>query len=75
MAMDTLLRGVSSGTGVEVAGTNQLKVIPETNATANPGNVGGIRHFGENDGGLLTGAVLLRSPEVDVDYRERASQD
>ena len=75
MAMDTLLRGVSSGTGVEVAGTNQLKVIPETDATANPGNVGGIRHFGENDGGLLTGSVLLRSPEVDVDYRERAAQD
>jgi hypothetical protein len=75
MSLDSIIRGVSSGTGAEVAGTNQLKVIPETDATTNPGNVGGVRHFGENDGGLYTGDVLLRSPEVDVDYRERASSD
>lgn len=75
MALDSIIRGVSSGTGVEVAGTNQLKVIPETDAATNPGNVGAIRIFGENDGGALTGSELLRSPEVDVDYRQRVSQD
>jgi hypothetical protein len=75
MSMDSIVRGVTSGTGVEVAGTNQLKVIPETDASANPGNVGSLRHFGENDAGALTGDILLRSPEVDVDYRQRVSQD
>lgn len=75
MSMDSIVRGVTTGTGVEVAGTNQLKVIPETNASANPNNVGAVRIFGENDGGSLTGGVLLRSPEIDVDYRTRMSQD
>lgn len=75
MAMDINIRGASSGTGAEVNASNQLKVVPETDATANPQNVGAMRHFGENDGGTLTGDVLLRSPEVDVDYRERASAD
>lgn len=66
----------SSGAGeVGVAGTNQLKVIPETNAAANPGNVGGVRTFGENDAGQITGVVDLSSPETDVDFRLRVSQD
>jgi len=75
MSMDSIIRGVGTGTGAEVAGTNQLKIIPETDAATNPDNVGTIRVFGENDGGALTGSVLLRSPEVDVDYRQRVSQD
>lgn len=75
MSLDSIIRGVSSGTGAEVAGTNQLKVILETDSINNTANIGGVRHFGENDGGALTGAVLLRSPEVDVDYRERAAAD
>ena len=75
MALDSILRGVTSGTGAEVAGTNQLKVIPETNAITNPGNVGGFRMFGENDQGALTGTPQLRSPEVDVDYRIRTAGD
>jgi len=45
------------------------------NATAAPETVGAIRVFGENDGGALTALPLLRSPEVDVDYRQRVSQD
>ena len=73
--MDSFVRGVSSGTGAEVNTSNQLRVVPETDAATNPGNVGTIRTFGENDGGALTGSVLLRSPEVDVDYRQRVSQD
>ncbi len=64
-----------TGTVVEVGGTNQLKVISETNASANAENVGGARVFGENDQGLITGVVDLSSPEIDVDYRMRISQD
>lgn len=75
MSLDSIIRGSSSGLGAEVNASNQLKVVPETDASANPGNVGATRHFGENDGGAITGAILLRSPEVDVDYRERASAD
>lgn len=45
------------------------------NAKAAPETVGAIRVFGENDGGALTALPLLRSPEVDVDYRQRVSQD
>jgi hypothetical protein len=31
--------------------------------------------FSENDAGSLTGNPLLRSPETDVDFRQRVSQD
>lgn len=75
MALDTNIVGALSGTGADVNSSRQLKVVLETDATANPANVGATRHFGENDGGALTGDILLRSPEVDVDYRERASSD
>ncbi len=69
------IEGNVSGNVVEVAGTNQLKVIPETDSIGAVDNIGCIRVFGENDGGALTGSALLRSPEVDVDYRERVSMD
>ena len=69
------IEGNTSGNVVEVNTSNQMKVVLETDASANPANVGATRHFGENDGGALTGVVLLRSPEVDVDYRERAAAD
>jgi hypothetical protein len=75
MALDSNIVGALSGTGADVNASRQLKVVPETDATANPGNVGAVRHFGENDGGTLTGDILLRSPEVDFDYRQRVSQD
>jgi hypothetical protein len=69
------IEGNVSGNVAEVAGTNQLKVITENDASTNPANVGGVRMFGENDQGLLTGAVKLASPEIDADYRMRISQD
>jgi hypothetical protein len=75
MALDTVLRGSASGAGAEVAGTNQLKVIPETVVHDNPQNVGAVKTYGENDQGQITGELLLSSPEVDVDYRQRISQD
>jgi len=75
MALDSIIRGSTSGTGAEVAGTNQLKVIPENDASTNPDNVGGVRIFVENDQGLITGVTKLASPEIDVDYRMRVAQD
>lgn len=75
MALDSNIVGAVTGTGADVNASRQLKVVPETDAATNPDNVGTIRTFGENDGGALTGSVLLRSPEVDVDYRQRVSQD
>lgn len=75
MALDTNIVGALSGTGADVNASRQLKVVLETDAATSPDNVGCTRHFGENDGGALTGVTLLRSPEVDVDYRERAAAD
>lgn len=44
-------------------------------ATA-PARVGGIRVFSENDTGTVMGAdAWLVSPEADLDFRQRASQD
>ena len=75
MAMDTAIVGALSGTGADVNASRQLKVIPETDATNNPANIGGVRIFGENDQGLLRGVASLKSPEMDFDYRMRVSQD
>jgi hypothetical protein len=69
------IEGNASGNVAEVNAANQIKVVTETDATVNPGNVGGVRAFGENDQGLITGVVSLASPEIDVDYRMRISQD
>ena len=64
-----------TGITAEVNAANQLKIIPETDVIANPGNIGGVRNFSENDQGFATGVVSLASPETDVDYRVRVSQD
>ena len=69
------IEGNTSGLVAEVSGTNQLKVIPEVDVFNNAENVGGIRMFGENDQGLITGIPALKSPEIDVDFRMRVSQD
>jgi hypothetical protein len=75
MALDTKLVGTTSGTGVEVAGTNQLKVIPEVDTITNPANVGAVKAFQENDGGYITGTYAVASGEVDIDYRQRVALD
>lgn len=69
------IEGNTSGNVVEVTGSNQLKVITETNAADNPQNVGAVRAFFENDAGTITGDVYLASPETDDDYRIRTSAD
>ena len=69
------IEGNSSGNVAEVAGTNQLKIIPETNAITSSANIGGVRIFTEVDQGYLTNFPTLKSPEADFDYRVRVSQD
>lgn len=75
MALDTNLKGAISNTGVDVNASNQLKIVPETNVSSNPNNVGAIRVFSENDSGSITTFPTLYSPESDNDYRLRVSQD
>lgn len=79
MAMDVDIVGGTSGNKAEVAGTNQLKVISETDATNHASNIGGMRFYSENDQGLgaPNGSVVpyLLSPETDDDYRLRVSTD
>jgi len=75
MALDSIIRGNTSGTGAEVNASNQLKVVTETNVEANPGNVGAIRIFSENDPGSVTGTPFLLSPETSDDYRLRVGVD
>ena len=69
MALDSIIRGSGSGTGAEVTTTNRLKVELEVDAATNPGNVGGVRNFSENDTGYVLGTPTLMSPEVDQDFR------
>ena len=75
MALDVDLVGGVSGNKQEVNSLFHAKVVTETNARTNPSNVGGVRSFGENDMGFITGETWLAAPEVDVDYRQRVSQD
>ena len=69
------IEGNTSGNVVEVNASNQLKIVPETNASDNPGNVGSVRLFSENDDGSLTGSPYLKSPETSADYRLRVGTD
>lgn len=75
MALDSNIVGALSGTGADVNASRQLKVITETNTITNPSNVGAIKTFSENDGAFYLAAPYLLSPETDVDYRMRVSQD
>jgi hypothetical protein len=74
MALDANIVGGSGNTAL-VTTAGLLQVTTETDAATNPDNVGGVRIFGENDGGAITGTPKLFSPEVDADYRLRVGQD
>ena len=65
--------GDLNGAGVNTS--HQLKIVPEIDATNNPENIGGVKIYGENDDGTITGAVQLMSPETDQDYRQRQACD
>lgn len=69
------IEGNVSGNVVEVNAANQLKVVTETDVSANPGNVGALRLFSENDPGSIIGTPYLKSPETSPDFRLRAGVD
>ena len=73
--MSLKIVGNSSGNIAEVNASNQLKVTTETNVEANPGNVGAVRAFSENDPGDVTGSAYLKSAETSPDYRLRVGLD
>jgi len=75
MSLEAAIHGALSGTGADVNAARQLKVVPETDASANPENVGSVRMFSENDPGAVTGTALLRSPETSTDSRMRVGTD
>ena len=68
---------------VSLIGKNGSSISTIANGTAvftgdaltTPNGVGAVRVMGENDYGSLTGLASLRSPEVDLDYRQRVSTD
>jgi hypothetical protein len=69
------LEGSVTGNVAEVNAANQLKVVPETNAAANPTNVGAVRMFFEHDAGTVTGTASLKSPKISLDSRQRVGLD
>jgi len=80
MAQDINIKGLASGTaGVAGTGSDQLKIISETDAANNGKNIGGSRNFSEIDQGLAFGlgssAPYLLSPEVSGEFRARVEHD
>lgn len=69
------IEGNTSGYVAEVNAANQLKVTAETDVAANPGNVGSVRFFSENDAGSAMPSAHLVSPETSQDYRLRVGTD
>ena len=73
--MSNKIVGNSSGNIVEVDSAHQILISPEKDVLGNPGNVGGIKTYYENDDGSITGTPELSTPEVDQDYRLKTSND
>jgi hypothetical protein len=69
------IEGNTSGMVAEVTGSNQVKVILETDAGNLPQNVGAVRFFSENDAGTKLGTPYIYSPETDEDFRLRSAVD
>jgi hypothetical protein len=57
----------TTGDAAEVSTLNELSVVTSENSI--------VRMFSENDDGGITGVSILTSPESDIDYRLRVSQD
>lgn len=69
MGFDANITNLDSANNVKVA------LYGNTTNTALAHLIGGVRNFSENDPGLVTGYVSLRSPETSMDYRLRAGID
>lgn len=79
MALEVVLKDSSSGTAVEVDANGALAIntpgYTATGVAAFGGPEAGPAQFFENDPGEATGARLVRSPEIDGDYRLRQAHD
>lgn len=79
MALDTKLVGTTSGNGVEVDASNNLRVTTPGYSAAGVAVGGGPEQgpavYFENDPGTKTGARYVRSPEITEDYQLRISHD
>jgi hypothetical protein len=74
--MSNKIQGGSNTAGqMNVDSFYQARVGTEPSVSTNPEAVGAFRLFVENDEGTVTGNTALISPEADVDYRLRVSQD
>lgn len=71
MSLDSIIRGVTSGTGADVDADKQLLVKTNTDAS----KAGASVMFFENDDGTLTGSRYLKSGEVSPDWRVRTGTD
>ena len=73
--MSVKIQGSTSGNILEVNTSNQVKVVPETDAANNSANVGCLRTFQELDNGSILGTAVLKSGDIDSDYRQKVSSD
>lgn len=60
-----------SGKTVAIDLNRQMKIV----SSLVPSEMGGIRIFGENDSGSLTGSPKIMSPEISTDFRVRSGVD
>lgn len=74
MALDSNIRGSTTGNGAEVTANNRVKVELEIDVS-NHAQVGCVRQFSENDAGFILGTPDLKSAEVDEEYRQRVASD
>lgn len=75
MALGLNIAGAVSGVAVDSTTAGHLDVALEPDVKNKAAFIGGARTFQENDQGLLTGVIDLRSTEVDSDFRGRVSLD
>lgn len=79
MAMDTVQRDPSAGTGAKVDLDGNAIVTAagysKTGTVVGGGPAAGPAIFSENDAGIITGARYVLSPETDDDYRLRVAHD
>lgn len=71
MSLDSIIRGVTSGTGADVDADKQLLV----RSNDDPTKAGTSVVYFENDDGTIAGSVYRKSPEVSPDYRLRSGVD
>ena len=80
MALDTIIKGTTTGNGMEVDSGNSAQVTLPGHTSAGEARGGGPENgpaiFSENDSGsVVLGGRRVLSPETDNDYRLRVAHD